>query len=130
MLKYLMLLAAGFTTIFAILIGGHSLLVDYEGPFLWIATKVLICLFVVGTGVFSWLNSQSKMTGFTSDWLLLVGAMGLMVIGAAGAVWTFHMGVVTGDFEYWIVMVDLALVAQGGLTILHLWNRRPNSVHA
>jgi len=56
------------------------------------------------------------------DWLLLSCAMALLVFGAAGVVWTIHLAQVSGDFERWAVLMNLAMVGQGALTILHLWS--------
>lgn len=52
------------------------------------------------------------------------GAIALLVFGAAGVVWTIHLAQVSGDFERWAVLINLAMI---GLTILHLWSERPEA---
>ncbi len=50
--------------------------------------------------------------------------MAIMVVGGFGIAWAIHMGEVTGDYEYWVMMIDMALIGQGGITIVNMWNRR------
>lgn len=54
----------------------------------------------------------------TLDVLLLAGGAGLLMLGAAAGVWAYHTGFVTGDFEYWLMIFDLLLMAHGGLLLL------------
>jgi hypothetical protein len=60
--------------------------------------------------------------------LVLIGAMLLLAIGSAGVPWAYHVGRVTGDFEYWVMMFEMILVGQAAVTILHLWQQRTATV--
>jgi hypothetical protein len=121
MVKKLILVFAAFTTLSALLVGIHSLLVD-EGSIAWIASKTAISAAIVAVGILTWRHGHTQVARNTIEQLLLVGAMGLLLFGAAGIVWTFHLAEVTGDFEAWVVFVNLAMISQGVLTIWHLWS--------
>ena len=125
-LKYLLLIVAAFTTLMALLVGVMMFtLVGLSAEAgVWIFARVSVCVFIVTMGAFTWLHFRSMIRG-SRDLILLVGAMLLMVVGAFGVAWSIHMGDVTGDYEYWVMMIDMALSVQGALTILCLWNGRP-----
>jgi len=120
-MKRLILVFATFTILSALLVGIHSLLVD-EGSPSWITTKVVISASIVGIGILTWRHAHTRVSRNVIEQLLLVGAMSLLLFGAAGIVWTFYLAEVTGDFEAWVVFVNLAMISQGVLTIWHLWS--------
>ncbi|MDA2938994.1 hypothetical protein MYX75_12125 [Acidobacteria bacterium AH-259-A15] len=122
MIRTLILVSAMFTTFFAILVGFHSLFFD-EGSVLWIASKVAVCGAVLSVGILTWLQRRPAVVHHTVEPMLLCGAMAMMVLGAAGVPWTFHLAHVTGDLEAWVIVVDLVMIGQGALTTWHLWNR-------
>jgi len=119
-MRSLMVVLAVFTTLSGILVGVHSLLVP-EGSLLWIAVKLAACVAVVVTGAMTWVYVRRRPSRLTAASLLLLGAMGIMVLGAAGAVWTIHLAEVTGDFEAWGMVINLVMIIQGALTTWHLW---------
>ena len=129
LINHLMLFAAAFTTVMAILVGVTTLTMPgvAEGSVAIIVSRLVICLFIIAVGVVTWKQYRSG-DNATTQWLLLFAAMALMTIGAFGFAWTIHLGEVTGDFEYWAMMINLALVGQGALSILHLWGRRHDPV--
>jgi len=127
MVKKLIFLFAAFTTLSALLVGFHSLLVD-EGSVSWIASKTAISASIVAVGILTWQHARTRVSRNVIEQLLLVGAMSLLVFGAAGIAWTFHLAEVTGDFEAWVVFVNLVMISQGVLTIWHLWGRATHKI--
>ncbi len=123
MVKKLIVLFAAFTTLSALLVGFHSLLVD-EWSVSWIASKTAISASIVAVGILTWQHARTQVSRNVIEQLLLVGAMSLLVFGAAGIAWTSHLAEVTGDFEAWVVFVNLVMISQGVLTIWHLWGER------
>ena len=121
MVKKLMLLLAALTSLSAALIGLHSF-VDLEGSPTWIVYKVVSSAAIVGVGILTWLYGRAQASRRFTAQSLLVGAMLLLVFGAAGVAWTLHLAQVSGDFEAWAVLVNLIMIAQGALTIWHLWS--------
>ncbi|MGH2593115.1 MAG: hypothetical protein ACRDGG_06350 [Anaerolineae bacterium] len=116
-----MVVLAAFTTLSGILVGAHSILVP-EGSRLWIAVKLAACAALVATGTMTWFYVRLQPARLTVAWPLLLGAMGIMVLGAAGSVWTVHLAEVTGDFEAWGLVINLVMIIQGALTTWHLWS--------
>ncbi len=126
-LSYLLYGVSIFTTVMALLVvvATFTLSQGSTESTAWIAARVTVCAFIVAMGALTWLHDRWRVRG-TGGQLLLWGAMLLMVIGAFGVAWAIHIGEVTGDYEYWIMMIDMALVAQGALAIQYLWVGRRN----
>ncbi len=119
-LKYPLVAVSAFTTLMAVLVASVSLI----RPEVARDSTLAVCAFIVVMGVLTWLHYWTEsLRG--RDWLLLWGGMILLITGAFGVAWAIHIGEVSGDYEYWVMMIDMALVAQGGLTILYLWHGRP-----
>lgn len=53
---------------------------------------------------------------------LLLGGMALIAIGGFGIAWTIHLGVLTADYEYGILMLHVLLIGQGVATLWGLWS--------
>ena len=126
MLKKLIFISAAFTSLSATLIGVHSF-IDTEASLLWMICKIAGSIAVVGVGILTWQNWRKHEAGHFATELWLLGAMGLLVLAGASVAWTIHLAQVTGDFEAWVVMINLVMVGQGALTIWHLWRKNAKS---
>lgn len=76
---------------------------------LWLLTKVAAASIVILIGALTWLGSARAVR----SGLLSMCSMFLVVLGAATTVWTFHLGIVTGDMEYYMAWYGASLMAQG-----------------
>ncbi len=121
LIKYGIVGLAGLTTLGALLIIVF-IVINPEGEVWWIAARLLVASYVVAMGVVTGLHLRAATPSARRIELLLLGAIGLLALGAAGAVWGFHMAEVTGDLEAWAIMINLFMAAQGAGTIWHLWH--------
>ncbi len=124
LIKYTIALLAGLTTLGALLVIVH-IAIQPEGPAWWIGSRLGVAALVVAVGVLTGLYLRATEQPGARTALLLLGALGLLVFGAAGAVWTLHLAAVTGDLEAWAVMINLLMIGQGTLTVWRLWTERP-----
>lgn len=128
-LTLLMRAAAAFTTAFSLL-AACMFLFSTATPFADVALRIVICLAIAAIGIFTLTYERAPLTPEQATMILLTSGMTLALFGAAGVVWAYHNGVVSGDFEYWIMMIEMALTAQGVLTVAHLWRKRREAVPA
>lgn len=121
LIKYGIVALALLTTLGALLVIVF-ILINPEGEAWWIAARLLVASYVVAMGVMTGLHLRAATPSAMKTELLLLGAIGLLALGAAGAVWGFHLADVTGDLEAWAIMINLFMAAQGAGTIWHLWH--------
>ncbi len=93
---------------------------------LWLATKVLAGLAVIAIGGLTWL---AGMRPINQSIVLLSGAF-LVGLGAAAAIWTLHLALVTGDMEGYMFVFGGSLGLQGIATLLGLLPARRNETTA
>jgi len=87
-----------------------------EAAFLWLFTKVLVAAMIIGIGVLTWL---SNVLAFRPG-LMALSSLFLVAAGAATAVWTLHLAIVTGDIEYYMVVYGGSLAMQGAASLFGL----------
>ena len=121
LIKYGIAGLAGLTTLGALLVIVF-IAIRPEGEAWWIIGRLLVAAYVVAMGVLTGLHLRTATPSVGRTPLLMLGAIGLLALGAAGAVWGFHMAEVTGDLEAWAIMINLFMAAQGAATIWHLWS--------
>lgn len=85
---------------------------------LWLATKVLAGLAVIAIGGLTWLAGTRPVRPS----LILLAGIFLVALGAATALWTLHLALVTGDMEGYMVVYGGSLGLQGMAT---LWGLLP-----
>ena len=93
--------------------------------------RFAICALIVTMGVVTWreMRSHGPEAPRVTEVAALLGAIALTALGGFGLAWAIHVGATRGDYEYWVMMIDLAMIGQGALTVLYLWLRRvPRSV--
>lgn len=80
----------------------------------WFAVKTSGALMVIALGALTWFWSiRGAGTG-----ILLLGGVFLLVLGVTTVVWTFHLAIVSGDMEYYMVGYGGSLMAQGMCILL------------
>ena len=75
----------------------------------WLATKIIAATCVILIGVITWLGS----THSTNPSLMALCSLFLVALGAATAVWTFHLALTTGDMEFHMIVYGGSLAVQG-----------------
>jgi len=75
----------------------------------WLLIKVLVGLSIIMIGVLTWVGSIRTL----KPGLMALGSLFLVAIGAATVMWTLHLGLVTGDMEYYMFLYGGSLIAQG-----------------
>jgi hypothetical protein len=75
----------------------------------WSLTKVTAASCVILIGGLTWLGSARPLR---AGWLALCSLF-LVALGAATVVWTFHLALVSGDMEFYMVLYGGSLAVQG-----------------
>jgi hypothetical protein len=75
----------------------------------WSLTKVTAASSVIFVGVLTWLGSIRPVRAG----LIALCSLFLVALGAATIVWTFHLMLVSGDMEYFMVLYGGSLAVQG-----------------
>lgn len=119
--RLIAILSAALTSSVAFAAAWHTLAAN-EGPLLWTLSYTLVCFLIILVGLLTGMYFLTREHARIKNWLILFGAMLLLVMGAAGAVWGVHMAEITGDLEAWAIMTNLILIGQGTVTILSLHN--------
>jgi len=86
----------------------------HESGTLWLLTKSIAALTVIMIGALTWLASVR--TAYTGP--LLIGGLYLVVLGAVTIVWTYHLAVLSGDMEYYMVAFGGSLMMR---ELDHCW---------
>jgi len=84
-----------------------------EATLLWLLIKVFAALGIILTGVLTWIGILSAVR----PGLLALSNLSLVALGAATAVWTLHLAIVTGDMEYYMVLYGGSLMMQGAASL-------------
>jgi hypothetical protein len=75
----------------------------------WSLTKVTAASSVILIGVLTWLGSAHPIR---AGWIA-VCSLFLVALGAATVVWTFHLALVSGDMEHYMIVYGGSLAVQG-----------------
>lgn len=92
----------------------------------WSLTKTLAAAGVILIGVLAWMSAARNVPPN----LMSLGSIFLVGIGAATMVWTWHLAVVSGDPEYYMIVYGASLIAQGMASSLGLVQEGENSAAA
>ena len=79
----------------------------------WLLAKVLVGLTVIAIGVLTWLGSIRTIRMI----FVALSSLFLVALGAATVVWTLHLGLVTGDMEYYMIIYGGSLATQGAASL-------------
>jgi len=69
---------------------------------------------VIVLGIVTWIASMNG----SNIGILFLGGIFVIVLGAVTIVWTFHLAIVSGDMEYYMVGYGASLMAQGMSSLL------------
>jgi len=75
----------------------------------WLLTKLFAGLSVIMVGALTWIGSVRTL----KPGLMAFSSLLLVALGAATVMWTLHLGLVTGDMEYYMFMYGGSLMMQG-----------------
>ena len=75
----------------------------------WLLVKLMVGLLIIVVGGLTWVGSVRPI----KPGLMALVSLFLVAIGAATVMWTLHLGLVTGDMEYYMFMYGGSLMAQG-----------------
>jgi hypothetical protein len=75
----------------------------------WSLTKVTTASSVIFVGVLTWLGSARALRAG----LMALCSLFLVSLGVATIVWTFHLALVSGDMEYFMILYGGSLALQG-----------------
>ena len=75
----------------------------------WLFTKMTAASSVIFVGVLTWFGSARTVRAG----LMALCSLYLVALGAATIVWTFHLALVRGDMEYYMVLYGGSLAVQG-----------------
>jgi hypothetical protein len=75
----------------------------------WSLTKMTAATSVIFVGMLTWFGSARTLRAG----LLALCSLYLVALGAATIVWTFHLALVRGDMEYYMVLYGGSLTVQG-----------------
>lgn len=75
----------------------------------WLLTKVLAGSSIIVIGILTWLGSIRTI----KPGLIALSSLFLVALGAATVMWTLHLGLMTGDMEYYMFMYGGSLMVQG-----------------
>ena len=75
----------------------------------WSLTRITAACCVILVGVLTWFGSARTV----SPGLMALCSLFLVALGAATGVWTFHLALVTGDIEFYMVLYGGSLIVQG-----------------
>lgn len=81
----------------------------HEAATWWSLTKISAASSVILVGVLTWLGSARTL----NPSLMALCSLFLVALGAATGVWTFHLALVTGDIESYMVLYGGSLIVQG-----------------
>jgi len=79
----------------------------------WLLVKLTVGLSIIVVGGLTWVGSIRTIR----PGLMALGSLFLVAIGAATVMWTLHLGLVTGDMEYYMFMYGGSLMAQGASSL-------------
>jgi hypothetical protein len=74
----------------------------------------MVGLSIIVVGGLTWVGSIRTI----KPGLMALVSLFLVAIGAATVMWTLHLGLVTGDMEYYMFMYGGSLMAQGASSLL------------
>lgn len=75
----------------------------------WSLTKIVSAGCVILIAALTWLS----LTRTTNAGLMAVSSLFLVALGAATVVWTFHLALVSGDMEFYMIIYGGSLAMQG-----------------
>ncbi len=117
MFRRSMTVLAALTSIYAGLHVVFSLMSEPTALFTYVKTAAAFVVVGYGLLVLSW-QWSSRQIGEIRRWAVFVGGLGMIEIGTANMVWTAHLGLVSGDWEYYGFVGGALISMLGGLAVI------------
>ena len=110
-MKTVSILLAIVNTLLAGLLLAHTLSTNEltQSGTIWFLTRSMAAVSVILIGIITWLTSMNVVSSNP----LLIGGLYLVVLGPVTIVWTYHLAVLSGDMEYFLVFYGASLMTQG-----------------
>ena len=110
-MKTVSILLAIVNTLLAGLLLTHTLSTNEltQSGTIWFLTKSIAAVSVILIGIITWLACVNVVNSNP----LLIGGLYLVVLGTVIIVWTYHLAVLSGDMEYYMVIYGGSLMTQG-----------------
>lgn len=108
-LSFINALLAGLLITFSL--STHEL---YHSELMWSHIKIAASMIVMALGIITWIASMNG----SNIGLLFSGGIFIIVLGAVMIVWTFHLAIVSGSMEYYMILYGASLMAQGVSSLL------------
>jgi len=89
---------------------------------LWSIIRVAAAFVVIIFSVVTWIASARD----TNVNILPLGGIFLLLLGTVTIVWTFHLAILTGDMEYYMIAYGGSLMIQGMASLLGFANANRN----
>jgi hypothetical protein len=86
----------------------------YHSGVIWSLIKIVASTAVIALGIITWIASMNG----SHIGLLYLGGIFVIVLGAVTIVWSFHIAIVSGDMEYYMIAYGASLMAQGMSSLL------------
>lgn len=80
-----------------------------QAPAWWSFTKITAASCVILVALITWLGSARAANAA----LMSLCSLFLVALGAATIVWTFHLALVSGDLEFYMIVYGGSLIVQG-----------------
>jgi len=90
----------------------------------WLLTKIFAALMIIAVGVLTWLGSRRSI----QPNVMSLCSLFLVALGAATIVWTFHLALVTGDMEYYMIIYGGSLILQGTTSLFGFGSESRNMI--
>ena len=92
----------------------------------WSIIKVAMSMTVILLGAATWLASMRG----SNVGLVFMGGVFLLVLGAVTIVWSFHLAIMNGDMEYYMVVYGGSLMTQGMSSLVGFAEDNAEAFHA
>jgi hypothetical protein len=89
----------------------------------WLFTKMAAASSVILVGLLTWFGSARS---FSAGRMTLC-SLCLVALGAAIAAWTFHLALVSGDLEFYMIVYGGSLMVQGMASVFGFAGETRNS---
>jgi hypothetical protein len=98
----------------------------HEAGTLWLLIKSIAALSVIVIGALTWLASVRA----ENISPLLIGGLYLVVLGSVNIVWTYHLAVMSGDMEYYMILFGGSLMMQGLSSLIGFAGKSGNTAYS
>ena len=82
-------------------------------PAWWLCVRVGAASAVIAVSILTWLSNKRVVR----SGLLTLSSLFLVALGAATAVWTVHLAIVSGDMESYMIVYGGSLILQGVVSL-------------